>query len=115
MPPLKKHKTVKEEKTTEEQKIQSILTSSYNIFIPGYKAKYIRVRNPLTGLDPLFSVEDAAFFELFYELAKKGLEHKMMSEIEKYAFTIDPDWQQVYESLQNYLQTRDNLIEDRPL
>lgn len=107
MPPLKKPKTPKEEKTTEEQKIQSVMTSSQNIFIPGYKAKHIRIKNPLTGLDPFFSVEDPAFFELFYELAKKGLENKMMSEIETYAAKIDPDWQAVYASLQGYFKTKE--------
>ena len=71
MPPIKQ--PVKDTRTPQEIAIQSAATSHYTILIPGYKAQNIRIKNPLTGKDPLFSVEDPQFFELFYDLAEKGL------------------------------------------
>ena len=79
MPPVKQ---IKDTRSAEEIAIQSAMTSHYNTLVPGYKAKHIRIKNPLTGKDPLFSVEDPAFFEMFYELSQKGLKDKMMKEIE---------------------------------
>jgi hypothetical protein len=108
MPPVKQ---VKDNRTPEEIAIQSAMTSHYSILIPGYKAQHIRVKNPLTGKDPLFSVEDPKFFELFYDLAQKGLKDKMMREIETFAANVDPDWQSVYSSLEGYFKTKKTVQE----
>ena len=105
MPPFKQ--PTKDTRSPEEIAIQSAITSHYNTLIPGYKAQHVRIKNPLTGKDPLFNVEDPKFFELFYDLAQKGLKDKMMQEIETFAATIDPDWQAVYSSLQGYFKAKE--------
>lgn len=104
MPPIKQ--PVKDTRTPQEIAIQSAMTSHYTTLIPGYKAQNVRIKNPLTGKDPLFSTSDPAFYELFYELAQLGLKDKMMNEIEIFAATIDPDWQAVYSSLQGYFKAK---------
>jgi hypothetical protein len=53
-----------------------------------YKAEHIRVKNPLTTRDHLFSVTDPVFYDMFYELAQLGLKDKMMLEIETFAANI---------------------------
>lgn len=105
MPPFKQ--PVKETRTPEEIAIQSAMTSHYTTLIPGYEAKHIRIKNPLTGKDPLFDVADPKFFELFYDLSQKGLKNKMMSEIKTFADTIDPAWNNVYSSLEGYFKIKD--------
>lgn len=108
MPPLKKiKKQIVDNRTTKEIAIQSAMTSFYNILIPGYKVKHIRIKNPLTGKDPLFSVEDPEFFEMFYELAQLGLKNKMMQEVETFIANVDPDWQSVYAALEGYFKTKE--------
>ena len=106
MPPLKKQNkiAVKDTRTADEIAIQSAMTSHYNILTPMYKAEHIRVKNPLTTRDHLFSVTDPAFYDMFYELAQLGLKDKMMLEIETFAANIDPDWQAVYSTLQRYFK-----------
>ena len=109
MPPVKQ--PVKDTRSPEEIAIQSAMTSHYTVLIPGYKAQNIRIKNPLTGKDPLFSVEDPAFFDLFYELAQLGLKDKMMREIETFASTINPDWQNVYVMLERYFKNMEEANE----
>jgi len=109
MPPIKQ--PVKDTRTPEEIAIQSAVTSHYTILVPGYKAKNVRIKNPLTGKDPLFSVEDPQFFELFYDLAQKGLKEKMMREIETFAANVDPDWQAVYSALEGYFKAKESSNE----
>jgi hypothetical protein len=104
MPPVKQ---LKDNRSPEEIAIQSAMTSHYTILIPGYKAQHIRIKNPLTGKDPLFSVEDPAFFEMFYELSQKGLKDKMMREIQTFATTIDPYWGAVYSALEGYFKAKE--------
>jgi hypothetical protein len=104
MPPLKKQNkiAVTDKRTPDEIAIQSAITSHYNILTPMYKAEHIRVKNPLTTRDHLFSVNDPMFYDMFYDLAQLGLKDKMMLEIETFAANIDPDWQAVYSTLQRY-------------
>jgi len=109
MPPIKQ--PVKDTRSPEEIAIQSAMTSHYTILVPGYKAKNVRIKNPLTGKDPLFSVEDPQFFELFYDLAQKGLKEKMMREIETFAANLDPDWQAVYSALEGYFKAKESSNE----
>jgi hypothetical protein len=104
MPPVK---PIKDTRSPEEIAIQSAMTSHYTVLIPGYKAQHIRIKNPLTGKDPLFSVEDPAFFDMFYDLAQKGLKDKMMREIETFAANIDPYWGAVYSALEGYFKAKE--------
>ena len=110
MPPLKKKNVnkFKDERTPQEIAVHSALTSHYNIFTPMYKAHYIRIKNPTTTKDYLFKVDEPAFFEMFYELSKLGLKDKMMQEIETFTATIDPDWQDVYASLEEYIKIKES-------
>jgi hypothetical protein len=104
-------KPIKDTRSPEEIAIQSAATSHYNTLVPGYKAQNIRIKNPLTGKDPLFNVEDPAFFELFYELSQKGLKDKMMREIETFAANIDPYWSAVYSALEGYFKAKETAPE----
>jgi hypothetical protein len=102
---------VKDTRSAEEIAIQSAITSHYNILVPGYKAQNIRIKNPLTGKDPLFNVMEPAFYNLFYDLAQLGLKDKMMREIETFASTINPDWQKVYAMLERYFKNMEEANE----
>ncbi len=104
-------KPIKDTRSPEEIAIQSAMTSHYNSLIPGYKAQNIRIKNPLTGKDPMFSVEDPAFFEMFYDLAQKGLKDKMMREIKSFADTIDPSWNAVYSAIEGYFKAKETVQE----
>lgn len=113
MPPLKKQNkiAVKDTRTTDEIAIQSAMTSRYNILTPMYKAQNIRINNPLTTKDHLFSVKDSAFFEMFYELAQLGLKEKLFDELESFIASIDPDWQSVYADIVQYFEGMDTSSE----
>lgn len=108
MPPFKnKQKKVEDTRSPQEIAIDSAKTSSYNLCTPMYKAEHIRLRNPTTGLDKLYSVTDLAFYEAFYELSQLGLKDKLMLEIETFIVSIDPDWQSVYSALQGYFKAKE--------
>jgi hypothetical protein len=102
---------IKDTRSAEEIAIQSAITSHYNILVPGYKAQNIRIKNPLTGKDPLFNVMEPAFYNLFYDLSQLGLKDKMMREIETFASTINPDWQKVYAMLERYFKNMEEANE----
>ena len=108
MPPVKQ---IKDTRSPEEIAIQSAMTSHYNIRTPMYKAEKIRIKNPLTTLDHLFSVNDPEFYNMFYELAQLGLKDKLMLEIETFAANIDPDWQAVYSALEGYFKAKESSNE----
>ncbi|MBM3909880.1 MAG: hypothetical protein FJ352_03845, partial [Firmicutes bacterium] len=75
--PGRKQKRAEEQRTPSQVAIDSAKTSSYNLCTPMYEAQHIRLRNPVTGLDKLYSVTDPAFFNAFYELAQLGLQEKL--------------------------------------
>ena len=112
MPPFgNKQKRAEDKRSSQEIAIDSAKTSSYNMCTPMYKAEHIRLRNPITGLDKLYSVTDPIFYEAFYELSQLGLKDKLMLEIETFTASIDPDWQAVYSSLQGYFKAKELLDE----
>ena len=113
MPPLKKQNkiAVKDTRTADEIAVQSAMTSHYNILTPMYKAQNIRIKNPLTTRDHLFSVNDPEFYDMFYDLSQLGLKDKMMLEIETFAANIDPDWQAVYSALEGYFKAKESSNE----
>jgi hypothetical protein len=115
VPPLKQQKkaAVKDSRSSEEIAVHSAITSHYNTLIPGFKAEHIRIKNPLTGKDPLFNVNDPQFFELFYELSELGLKDKMMNEVQQFAETIDPAWNSVHAALQGYFKAKE-VSDDSP-
>lgn len=112
MPPFgNKQKRAEDKRSAEEIAIDSARTSTYNLCTPMYKAEHIRLRNPITGLDKLYSVTDTAFYQAFYELSQLGLKDKLMLEIETFAKSIDPDWQSVYVALKIYLKSKERESE----
>jgi hypothetical protein len=44
---------------------------------------------------------------MFYDLAQLGLKEKLMLEVETFAANIDPDWQAVYSSLEEYFKAKE--------
>lgn len=107
MPPLKKaHKVVKEEKTTEEQRIQFIINSQYHFMIPMLNAEHIRVRNPITGLDHHFSTKDVAFAEMLWQLCQKGMEDKIYKDLHYFAENYDSRWNDVIQFINGFVKAK---------
>jgi hypothetical protein len=112
MPPLKgsqKKAVVKETRTPEEIAIQSAANSSHHIMIPMLDAAYVRLKNPLTGLDHHFSTNDPAFFNMYYDLAKKGLEAKLMKDLSYFAEHYDAKWNNVIDAVNGYFKSKELL------
>lgn len=110
MPPLKKNKVVKEEKTTEEQKIQATINSHYHFMIPMLDAKYVRVRNPLTGLDHHFSTQDEKFLEMLWELCQKGMKEKILKDLNYFKDNYDPKWNEVIDLVSGYIKAKETTV-----
>jgi hypothetical protein len=107
MPPHgQKQKRAEDKRSSDEIAIESAKNSIYNVCTPMYKAEHIRMRNPITALDKVYSVKDPVFFEAFYELANMGLEDKLMSEIQSFITDIDSNWQPVYDTLLGYIKAK---------
>jgi len=104
--PGKKQKRAEEQRTPMQVAIDSAKTSSYNLCTPMYEAQHIRLRNPVTGLDQLYSSSSSIFYEAFYELVELGLKDKLMSEIDFFAKNIDSKWSDVYTNLNYYIESK---------
>jgi hypothetical protein len=107
MPPLKKHKIAKEEKTTEEQKIQAVINSQHQFMIPMIDAKYVRVRNPVTGLDHHFSTSDEKFLQMLWDLSQKGMKEKIIKDLNYFASNYDSKWSEVIQLVEGYLKGKE--------
>jgi hypothetical protein len=105
MPPLKKNKIIKEEKTTEQQKIQSTINSQSYCMIPMHNAEYVRFRNPLDGNDYHFSTKDSKFFEMLFVFAQKGMQEKILKDLKTFADNIDSQWNVVLDSVNTYFHS----------
>lgn len=92
MPAPSKKKKREETRTLEELALLSAMNSEYNIMHPMVDANYVRVRNPLTGLDPSFKTNEDSFRELIQELCEKGLTKKLTCEFDEFAQNYDPKW-----------------------
>ena len=107
MPPHgQKQKRTEDKRSPEEIALEAARNSQYNILTPMYKAEHVRFRNPLTSLDKLYSVKDPAFYEVFYEFSKKGLEQKLFDEIKSFV-SIDPEWENILKTLEGYFKVKD--------
>lgn len=107
MPPLKKNKIAKEEKTTEEQKIQSAVNSSYYCMIPHYGAQYATIRNPVTGLDHHFKTDSEPFLSMVWKLSQKGMKDKFIKDFNSFAELFDPKWVNVSDLVQGYIKAKE--------
>lgn len=107
MPPLKKNKVVKEEKTTQEQKIQSAINSNYYCMIPHLNAEYATIRNPVTGLDHHLKTDSETFLEMVWQLSSKGMKEKFLKDLRSFSDLFDPRWNSVLQSVQGYIQSKE--------
>ena len=110
MPPLKKNKIAKEEKTTEEQKIQGTINSQYHFMIPMIDANYVRVRNPVTGLDHHFSTSDENFLQMLWDLSQKGMQEKIIKDLNYFAENYDSKWNEVIQLVQGYFKAKETQV-----
>jgi len=111
MPPLKgsqKKAVVKDTRTPEEIAIQFAANSKNHTMIPMLDAAYVRVKNPLTGLDHHFSTVDPSFFEMVYELSQKGLQQKIFSDLDYFTEHYDVKWNNVKNSILGYFKAKEN-------
>lgn len=107
MPPLKKNKIAKEEKTTEEQKIQTAINSSYYCMIPHFEANYVTVRNPITGLDHHLKTDGEQFLEMVWQLSQKGMKDKILKDLQVFSELFDSRWSHVVDLVTGYLKAKE--------
>ena len=108
MPPLKKNKIVKkEEKTTEEQKIQTAINSNYYCMIPHLYADYVTVRNPVTGKDHHLKTDGEQFLEMVWSLSQKGMKEKILKDLTAFSDLYDPKWTKVIDLVKGYLHGKE--------
>lgn len=107
MPPLKKNKIAKEEKTTEEQKIQSAINSSYYSMIPHLDAQYATIRNPVTGLDHHLKTDSEAFLSMIWDLSQKGMKDKFLKDLQSFTELFDSRWANVSDLVQGYIKAKE--------
>lgn len=115
MPPLKqKYKAeTKDTRSPEEIAIQSASHSHYHLMIPMYNAEHVTIKNPVTKRDHHFPTNDPRFYEMFYDLSKKGLHEKLMSDLFYFAENYDPSWTKVIESLNGYFKVKDKDVQEQ--
>ena len=109
MPPLKnaqKKAAIKETRTPEEIAIQSA-ANSYRILIPLYDAQHVYFKNPLTNKDHHLSTSSEAFAQMAYELAGKGLQDKIFSDLKFFADNYDVKWNHVIDFLNGYFKAKE--------
>jgi hypothetical protein len=107
VPPLKKNKIEKEEKTTEEQRIQSAVNSSSYCMIPHLDAEYVTIRNPVTGLDHHLKTDSEAFLAMVWELSQKGMKNKFFKDFQSFAELFDSRWANVSDLVQGYIKAKE--------
>lgn len=107
MPPLKKNKIAKEEKTTEAQKIQSAVNSSYYCMIPHLNAEYVTVRNPVTGLDHHLKSDSETFLSMVWDLSQKGMKEKFLKDLQAFSDLFDPRWKNVFNLVDGYIKAKE--------
>lgn len=107
MPPLKKNKVAKEEKTTEEQKIQSAVNSTYYSMIPHFEAQYATIRNPLTGLDHHLKTDSEPFLNMVWELSQKGMKDKILKDLQAFSDLFDSRWSSVHDLVEGYIKAKE--------
>lgn len=92
MPAPSRKKKREETRSNEEIALTSAINSEYNIMHPMIDAEYVRVRNPLTGLDPSFKTNSESFRNLILELCNKGLDKKLSREFDEFSANYDSKW-----------------------
>ena len=110
MPSPSRKKKREETKSNEELALIGAMNSNYNLMHPMLDAENVRVRNPLTGLDPTFRTDSDSFRDLIGDLCKKGLDIKLAREFDFFADNYNPKWAIVKDfAMSNHPQTEGNL------
>ncbi len=112
MPAPSRKKKREETRTNEELALLSAINSDYNLMYPMLDAEHVRLRNPLTGKDPLFKTNSNSFREMIVQLCDKGLDKKLSKEFDLFAEKYDSKWAQIkkfampnnFTSIENSLQ-----------
>ncbi len=95
MPAPSRKKKREETRTNEELALLSAINSDYNLMYPMVDAEHVRLRNPLTGKDPLFKTNSDSFREMIVQLCDKGLDKKLSKEFDLFAEKYDSKWAQI--------------------
>lgn len=109
MPPLKQTKktTIKETRSPEEIAIQSAINSSYHCMHPMVDAAYTRLKNPLDGNDYHFATDDPAFLEMLWQLSQKGMQEKIIKDLQYFADNYDQKWNKVLDLVNGYFKGKE--------
>jgi hypothetical protein len=92
MPPPSRKIRREETRTAEEIRFITALNSGSTTMIPMVDAAYVRVRNPITGLDLHCKTDSDSFQELIKQLCDKGLRAKLDKEFDEFALKYDSKW-----------------------
>ena len=95
MPAPSRKKKREETRTNEELALLSAINSDYNLMYPMVDAEHVRLRNPLTGKDPLFKTNSDSFRKMIVQLCDKGLDKKLSKEFDLFAEKYDSKWAQI--------------------
>ena len=88
-----------DKKTEQEQLIQGAINGNYSLLIPCKDAKFVYVRNPLTGKIAHFETNKPEFVSYIKELADLGLNDKLESDFLELGANKDMQWLQVLDFL----------------
>jgi hypothetical protein len=95
MPAPSRKKKREETRTNEELALLSAMNSDYTLMYPMVNAEHVRIRNPLTGRDPVFKTNSDSFREMIVQLCDKGLDKKISKEFDLFAEKYDSKWAQI--------------------
>jgi hypothetical protein len=107
MTPPKKTNIGKEQKTTDEQKIQSAVNSQYYCMIPHLEAEYVTLRNPITGLDHHFKSDSEKFLEMVWDLCQRGMKQKILRDLQTFSELFDSRWEKVIDLVTGYVKAKE--------
>jgi len=88
-----------DKKTEQEQLIQGAINGNYSLLIPCKDAKFVYVRNPLTGKITHLETNKPEFVSCIKELADLGLNDKLESDLLELGANKDMQWLQVLDFL----------------
>ena len=88
-----------DKKTEQEQLIQGAINGNYSLLIPCKGAKFVYVRNPLTGKISHFETNKPEFVSCIKELAELGLNDKLEKDFYDLGALNDEKWLQVLDFL----------------
>jgi len=95
MPGLVRKKKREETRTTEEVLLQGAVNSNYTLMQPMVDAEYVRIKNPVTLLSPVFRTDSESFRAFVQQLCAYGLSGKISSEFDEFELKYDARWAEV--------------------